>query len=129
VSGAAIAPWHQVRREAALDRKAGLSRYSLDPTEHARITSLVRGAHTEGRAKEDDLREAVYAVVEQARRRATPPEQLLAAIKAAAKEGATPLDPEADAVVKRVVTWCIHGYYGLEHDQPSQDSGQLGKRV
>jgi hypothetical protein len=71
----------------------------------------------------------VYAVVENARRRDTPPEQLLAAIKAAAKEGATPLDPAADAVVRRVVTWCIRGYYGLGHDQRARDGDQLGGRA
>jgi hypothetical protein len=102
-----------------------VSSYTLDPTERAKIAHLVTGAQANDSALERELRDAVYAVVERAKRRHTPPEQVLAQIKAAAREGVRAVDPEADALVKRVVGWCIRGYYDLAADHGSRLESDL----
>jgi hypothetical protein len=50
---------------------------------------------------------------------------VLAEIKAAARDGVRVLDPDAEAVVKRVVSWCIRGYYGVPPDQQVRREGEL----
>lgn len=105
-----------------------LSPYALDPAERARIARLVTGAQANDAAQERELRDAIYAVVERAKQRQTPPEQVLAQVKAAAKEGMRAIDPDADALIKRVVGWCIRGYYGVVQDARPRPGGELPKQ-